>query len=66
MEGLKQALDRKAGIKKDPLVVANYFNSRHQDNKECVVDYATQLRNAFIEAYPDEDVGSAVLLQTFL
>ena len=66
LEGLKQALERKAGIKKDPLVAAKYFNSRHQDDKERVVDYATQLRKAFIEAYPDEDVGSAVLLQTFL
>ena len=66
LEGLKQALERKAGIKKDPLVAAKYFNSRHQDDRERVVDYATQLRKAFIEAYPDEDVGSAVLLQTFL
>ena len=66
LEGLKQALERKAGIKKDPLVAAKYFNSRHQDDKERVVDYATQLRKAFIEAYPDEDVGSAVLVQTFL
>ncbi|KAL5491948.1 hypothetical protein EMCRGX_G017328 [Ephydatia muelleri] len=30
------------------------------------MDYATQLRKAFKEAYPEEDVGSAVLLQTFL
>ena len=66
LEGLKQALERKAGIKKDPLVAAKYFNSRHQDDRERVVDYATQLRKAFKEAYPDENVGSAVLLQTFL
>ena len=29
LEGLKQALERKAGIKKDPLVAAKYFNSCH-------------------------------------
>ena len=55
----------KAGIKKVPLVAAKYFNSRHQDNRKRVVDYATQRRKAFKEAYPDENVGSAVLLQTF-
>ena len=62
-EGLKGELERKAGIKKDPLVAAKYFDSRHQDDRECAVDYATQLRKAFKEAYPDENVG---LLQTFL
>ena len=66
LAGLKQALERKAGIKKDPLVAAKYFNSHHQDDRERVVDYAIQLRKAFKEAYPDESVGSAVLLQTFL
>ena len=49
LAGLKQALERKAGIKKDPLVAAKYFNSRHQDDRERVVDYATQLRKAFKE-----------------
>ena len=39
LEGLKQALERKAGKKKDPLVAAKYFNSRHQDDRERVVDY---------------------------
>ena len=66
LEEVKQALERKAGIKKDPIVAAKYFNSRHQDDRERVMDYATQLRKAFKEAYPEEDVGSAVLLQTFL
>ena len=66
LEGLKQALETKAAIKKDPLVAAKYFNSHHQDDRECVVDYVMRLRKAFKEAYPDENVGSAVLLQTFL
>ncbi|KAL5502300.1 hypothetical protein EMCRGX_G009048 [Ephydatia muelleri] len=66
LEDVKQALERKAGIKKDPIVAARYFNSRYQDDRERVMDYATQLRKAFKEAYPEEDVGSAVLLQTFL
>eukprot|EP00731_Ephydatia_muelleri_P023705 Em0015g1288a len=66
LEDVKQALERKAGIKKDPVVAARYFNSRYQDDRERVMDYATQLRKAFKEAYPEEDVGSAVLLQTFL
>ena len=65
LEEVKQALERKAGIKKDSIVVAKYFNSHHQDDRESVMDYATQLQKAFKEAYP-EDVGSAVLLQTFL
>ena len=43
LEEVKQALERKAGIKKDPTVAAKYFNSRHQDDRECVMDYATQL-----------------------
>ena len=61
LEDVKQALERKAGIKKDPIVAARYFNSRYQDD---VIDrYATQLRKAFKEAYPEEDVGSAVLQQ---
>eukprot|EP00731_Ephydatia_muelleri_P035641 Em0144g11a len=66
LEDVKQALERKAGIKKDPIVAARYFNSRYQDDRERVMDYATQLRKAFKEAYPEEDVGSEVLLQTFL
>ena len=65
LEGLKGKLERKAGIKKDPLVAAKYFYSRHQDDRECVVDYATQLRKEFKEGYSDESVGSAGLLQTF-
>ena len=63
LEDVKQALERKAGIKKDPIVAARYFNSRYQDDRERVMDYATQLLKAFKEAYPEEDVGSAVLLQ---
>ena len=66
LEDVKQALERKAGIKKDPILAARYFNSRYQDDRESVMDYATQLRKSFKEAYPEEDVGSAVLLQTFL
>ena len=43
LEEVKQVLERKAGIKKDPIVVAKYFNSRHQDDRERVMDYATQV-----------------------
>ena len=57
LEGLKQVLERRAGIRKDPLVAAN--------DRERVVEYAMQLCKAFKEAYPDENVGLAVLLQTF-
>eukprot|EP00731_Ephydatia_muelleri_P024415 Em0016g686a len=49
LEDVKQALERKAGIKKDPIVAARYFNSRYQDDRERVMDYATQLRKAFKE-----------------
>ena len=65
LEGLKGKLERKAGIKKDPLVAAKYFDSRHQDDRECVVDYATQLRKEFKEGYSDESVGSAGCCKRF-
>ncbi|KAL5508889.1 hypothetical protein EMCRGX_G004151 [Ephydatia muelleri] len=53
-------METKAGIKKVPLVAAKYFNSRHQDNRKRVVDYATQRRKAFKEAYPDENVPTTM------
>ena len=39
------------------------IHARHHDDRERVVDLRCK---AFKEAYPDENVGSAVLLQTFL
>ena len=66
LEGVKAALTKRAGLKKDPLVAAKHFSSREQGEKESVRDYATQLRKAFAEAYPKEDTVSAVLLQKFM
>eukprot|EP00731_Ephydatia_muelleri_P024284 Em0016g555a len=65
LEGVKAALTKRAGLKKDPLVTAKHFSSREQGEKESVRDYAPQLRKAFAEAYPKEDTVSAVLLQKF-
>ncbi|KAL5517763.1 hypothetical protein EMCRGX_G003376 [Ephydatia muelleri] len=42
-----------------------HADSRHQDDRESVVDYATQLHKVFKEGYLDENVGSAGLLQMF-
>ena len=67
MEGLKQALERKAGSRKTRLwrrIIS--IHARHHDDRERVVDLRCSCGKAFKEAYPDENVGLAVLLQTFL
>ena len=43
LEEVKQALERKAGIKKDAIAAVKYSNSRHQDDRERIMDYATEL-----------------------
>ena len=42
LEGVKAALTKRAGLKRDPLVAAKHFSSREQGEKESVRDYATQ------------------------
>ena len=63
---LKQALQVKAGLIKDPLVTSRSFNQRSQLSNEKVDEYASELKRLFKQAYPDEDMGSTVLLQKFM
>lgn len=63
---LKQALQVKAGLIKDPLVASRSFNQRSQLLNEKVDEYASELKRLFKQAYPDEDMGSTVLLQKFM
>ena len=66
MKVLKAALMTRSGVAKEPLTAAKRFTDRSQGRQERVVDYAMALKKAFKEAFPDELVTSAVLLQRFL
>jgi len=66
LAALKQALQVKAGLIKDPLVASRSFNRRSQLLNEKVDEYASELKRLFKQAYPNEDMGSAVLLQKFM
>ena len=66
LAALKAALQEKAGLKTDPLVASRNFNTRDQRPNEKVIDYATELKQLFKQAYPGEGVDSTVLLQRFL
>lgn len=63
---LKAALQKRAGITPDPLVASKQFNQRNQSPDEKVKDFASTLKRLFKNAYPDESMASAVLLQRFL
>lgn len=63
---LKAALQERAGVKEDPLVCSKQFNQRTQSPGEKVKDFAATLKRLFRNAYPDESMASAVLLQRFL
>ena len=63
---LKAALQEQAGVKADPLVASKQFNQRNQNPDEKVKDFASTLQRLFKNAYPDESMASAVLLQRFL
>ena len=63
---LKQALQEKAGLKKDPLMASRNFNQRDQLLNEKVDEYASELKRLFKQAYPAEGTNSTVLLQKFL
>ena len=66
LQALKAALKKKAGIDKDPLKASKLFNERCQGPQEKPVDFASELKKLFKQAFPDEDTKSAVLLQRFL
>ena len=66
LKTLKEALKRKAGIDKDPLKASKLFNERCQGSQEKPVDFASELRKLFKQAFPEEDTKSVVLLQRFL
>lgn len=63
---LKTALMLKAGISRDPLNAAQTFTSRSQGPQEKVLDFVSDLKKLFKEAYPREAASSSVLLQRFL
>ena len=66
MKALKAALLTRSGIAKEPLSAAKLFMDRVQGSQERVGDYGMALKKVFKEAFPDELVTSAVLLQHFL
>ena len=63
---LKQTLQEKAGLKKDPLMASRNFNQCDQFLNEKVNDYASELKQLFKQAYPAEATDSTALLQKFL
>ena len=63
---LPAALQERAGVKEDSLVASKRFNQRNQCPDEKVKDFASALKRLFKNAYPDESMDSAVLLQRFL
>ena len=63
---LKLVLQENAGLKIDPLIASRNFNQRDQLQREKVDDYASELKQLFKQAYPDEGLNLAVLLQKFL
>jgi len=66
IDRLKAALQERAGVKEDPLVAYKCFNQRNQCSDEKIKDFASALKHLFKNAYPDESMDSAVLLQRFL
>ena len=63
---LKTALQERAGVIEDPLAASRQFNQRSQSPDEKVKDFASTLKRLFKNAYPEESMTSAVLLQRFL
>ena len=59
---LKNALAKRAGLKKDSLAAAKMFVERSQGAQEKTADFAAELK----QAYPDESATSTVLLQRFV
>lgn len=63
---LKTALQERAGVIEDPLAASRQFNQQSQNPNEKVKDFASTFKRLFKNAYPEESMTSAVLLQRFL
>ena len=66
LERLKTLLMTKAGLVHDCLASGQMFMLRSQWPEEKVADFVVELKKLFKEAYPTEELTSAVLLQRFL
>ena len=66
LDTMKEALAKRAGVAKHPLLVCKLFSEKSQGAHQRVLEYATELTKLFREAYPSEGATSAVLLQRFL
>ena len=66
LKTLNAALKKKVGIDRDPLMASRLFNERSQGTHEKAVDFASELKKLFTQAFPDEDTKSIVLCQRFL
>ena len=60
---LKEASQARAGLKEDPLLASRNFNQQNQGLDEKVTDFASALKKLFKNAYLEEQMTSAVLLQ---
>ena len=63
---MKEALAKRAGVTKHPLLMCKLFSEKCQGAHQRVLEYATELTKLFKEAYPSEEATSGVLLQRFL
>jgi len=66
LEQLKSSLMEKARLKQDSLAASRIFMSHTQRPGEKVSDFAVELKKHFKEAYPEEQLTSAILVQRFL
>ena len=66
LQAVKQALMKKAGLVKDPLLAGRLFITRDQGPSENVAEFAEELKKLFVQAYPAEALTSAILLQRFI
>ena len=60
---LRDTLQEKAGLTKDPFSASMAFNTRNQEDDERAGDFAIELTKLFKQAYPEENTMSTVLLQ---
>ena len=63
LANLKTFLMTKVGLVCDPLTLSQLFMSHSQQPGERILDYVADLKELFTEAYPSENLTSAILLQ---
>ena len=66
LKKLRDTLQEKAGLAKDPFSASMAFNTRNQKDDERAGDFAIELTKLFKQAYPEENTMSTVLLQRFV